>query len=150
MNITYVKELGNSKMRLALFSYAVSFVVICIITILIILLIKTKKKELVNNLKKIIPLFICIIVFLNNFINGVNAHILASKLIKDSQEMVSDSISGEIQDIYSKNKTVIIVVESKNYICMETKLKVDASVGGEYNIEYLINSNLIIKMEQLN
>lgn len=49
MNITYVKELGNSKMRLALFSYAVSFVVICIITILIILLIKTKKKELVNH-----------------------------------------------------------------------------------------------------
>ena len=89
-------------------------------------------------------------VFFSSILAGINAHTIASKLKKDSEEMVTYAISGEIEEVYTRAKEMFVVIDSDSYICMETKLNVDVSSGKKYNIKYLRNSKLLIEMRQLN
>lgn len=71
------------------------------------------------------------------------------KIKKDIRDMNSYSVSGEIEDVYANAKTLFIVIDSESYICRETYLNTDASVGKKYNIRYLEHSKLIVEIKEI-
>ena len=150
MNLDDVIKIGNNKMNLARNSYIISFMGLIIIIILLILLIRSKNKRLLNNLKIIIPLAMCLVLFSSFIIEGINAHIIANKIKEDSVDMNIYSLNGVIiEDVYANAKTLFIVIDSESYICREANLNTDASVGKKYDIKYLENSKLIVEMKEI-
>ena len=150
MNIDDIIEIGNSKMNLALVSYTASFLAVSIITVLMIMLLKNRKQGIMSNSKKIVGMIMFTFILFSSMNQGINAHIIANKIEKDIQDMNSYSLSGTIDDIYAEAKTLFVVIDSESYICGESYLNTDASVGKKYNIKYLENSKLIIEMEEIN
>lgn len=151
MNLDDVIKISDSNMTLARNSYIISFVGLIIVVILLILLIRSKNKGLIKNFKIIVPLVMCLVLFPSFLIEGINAHIIATKIKKDSVDMDIYSLNGVIiEDIYADVKTLFIVIDSESYIFRETYLNTDASVGKKYNIKYLENSKLIVGMEEIN
>lgn len=149
MDANAVLEMSNSNMGLAKNSYIISFVLLCILIALFITLIKMKKRMFNHVVKIIIPMVTVLYLLINSSAEAINANILSNQLRKDSVEMVSDSISGEIEGTYSKAKTSFIIIDSNSYVYDGYRLNSYVSIGERYDVRFLVNSKLIIEITPL-